>query len=652
MHIATFNINDINRRLPNLLDWLAAAKPGVVCLQELKAQDRHFPEAALRDAGYSAVWQGERTWNGVAILARGTQPVLTRRSLPGDPGDKQARYIEAAVNGVLIGCIYLPNGNPQPGPKFDYKLAWFVRLIAHAAMLFDTNAPVILAGDFNVVPTDFDIYPTKSYAKNALVQPAPRARFRTLLEQGWTDALRSLHPDKPMYTFWAYLREAWPRDAGLRLDHLLLNQPAAARLAAAGVDREVRGENEASDHAPAWVRLKRATDSGPGVDLSKSAMSSSSRSTTAKHVDAKMPALCLAKSEGTNIMNLHWSILLSVVAIGAFPVAPMADSAVAPEEVPAKALPVPTADISPEMQKFIGKPLNPDWNQLWKTGAEARAYADKQAAGVMPNLPGMIERMQVKVEPQVTDGVKTYVVTPTSMPAENQDKVLIHVHGGCYVLFPGESGVTEALMMAGFGHYKIISVDYRMPPEAYFPAALDDAISVYKAVLKTTPAKNIAFFGTSAGGALTLEMVLRARELGLPMPGAIAPGTPMSDVTKTGDTFYTNEMVDNVLVSRSGFCDAATVIYAQGHDLHDPLLSPVYGDMHGFPPTILTTGTRDLLLSNTVRVHRKLRQAGVVAALEVFEGESHAQYQFDDRVPEAKEAFSEIAAFFGQHLGR
>lgn len=210
------------------------------------------------------------------------------------------------------------------------------------------------------------------------------------------------------------------------------------------------------------------------------------------------------------------------------------------------------------------------------------------------------------------------------MPDANRDKVLIHVHGGCYVLFPGESGTTEAVMMAGLGLYKVIAVDYRMPPEAYFPAALDDAVTAYKAVLKNTSPSNVAFFGTAAGGALTLEMVLRAKQLGLPLPGAIAPGTPMSDVTKTGDTFHTNEKVDNVLVSRDGFCDAATVVYAKGHDLSDPLLSPVNGDMRGFPPTILTTGTRDLLLSNTVRLHRKLQHAGVAAELVVFEGQSHA----------------------------
>jgi exodeoxyribonuclease-3 len=261
MKIATFNINNVNRRLPNLLTWLTTAKPDVVCLQELKAEDRQFPESAIQDAGYIAVWQGQRTWNGVAILARGAEPVLTRRSLPGDPGDKQARYIEAAVRGILIVCIYLPNGNPQPGPKFAYKLAWFERLIDHAATLFETDAPVVLAGDYNVVPTDFDIYPTRSWDKDALVQPESRACYRRLLEQGWTDAIRKTHPDRPMYTFWHYFRNRWPRDAGLRLDHLLLNGPAAARLAAAGVDRAVRGEEGASDHAPAWVRLKRGKSS-------------------------------------------------------------------------------------------------------------------------------------------------------------------------------------------------------------------------------------------------------------------------------------------------------------------------------------------------------------------------------------------------------
>jgi acetyl esterase/lipase len=303
------------------------------------------------------------------------------------------------------------------------------------------------------------------------------------------------------------------------------------------------------------------------------------------------------------------------------------------------------------MQKIIAAPRNPTWNVLWKTGEEWRAAANAQAAKTVQGIPAMRERLHVSMQPATMDGVRVYIVTPDVIPPEHRDKLLIHVHGGCYVLFPGASGTTEAILMAGLGHFKVISVDYRMPPEGYFPAALDDAMTVYKAALKTSDPKNMAIFGTSAGGALVLEMMLQTKQQGLPLPGAIAPGTPMADVTKTGDTFYTNEMVDNVLVSRDGSCDAATKVYAHGHDLKDPLLSPVYGDMHGFPPAILTTGTRDLLLSNTVRVHRKLREAGVDAQLEVFEGQSHAHYQFDDRAPETKQAFGEITAFFDGHLG-
>jgi exodeoxyribonuclease-3 len=255
MKIATFNINDINRRLANLLEWLRAAEPDVVCLQELKAADASFPEAAIRGAGYEAVWRGQKTWNGVAILARNAKPILIRDELPGDPEDTQSRYIEAAVNGVLVACIYLPNGNPQPGPKFDYKLAWFDRLIAHAAELHGAGVPAVLAGDYNVVPTDRDIYPTKSWANDALLQPESRAAFRRLLGQGWTDAIRTLHPANPMYTFWDYKRDRWRRDAGLRLDHLLLSPRLASRLLKAGVDRDVRGQAGASDHAPAWIVL-------------------------------------------------------------------------------------------------------------------------------------------------------------------------------------------------------------------------------------------------------------------------------------------------------------------------------------------------------------------------------------------------------------
>jgi exodeoxyribonuclease-3 len=258
MKIATFNINNINRRIGNLLSWLAAAEPDVVCLQELKAAGDAFPKALIRDAGYGAVWRGEKTWNGVAILARGADPVLTRTELPGDPGDRQSRYVEAAINGILVASLYLPNGNPQPGPKFDYKLAWFERLIAHAAGLMAADVPVVLAGDYNVVPTDFDIYPTRSYDNNALLQPASRAAFHRLLDQGWTDAMRTLHPDEPMYSFWDYKRHRWERNAGLRLDHLLLSPALTARLKSAGVDTEVGGEAGASDHAPAWIALGKA----------------------------------------------------------------------------------------------------------------------------------------------------------------------------------------------------------------------------------------------------------------------------------------------------------------------------------------------------------------------------------------------------------
>lgn len=256
MRIATFNINGVNRRLPNLLGWLKRAQPDVVCLQELKAADTQFPAAELEAAGYSAVWVGEPRWNGVAILSRIGAPVVTRRRLPGDADDRQARYIEAAVNGVLIGCLYLPNGNPRPGPKFDYKLAWARRLTAHAASLYSTEAPVVLCGDYNVVPTDADIYNTRSWKTDALLRPESRAAFQSLLDQGWADALRERFPhDPPPWTFWSYFREAWSRDAGLRIDHLLLNGLAAERLTDAGVDRAVRGVEGASDHAPAWIDL-------------------------------------------------------------------------------------------------------------------------------------------------------------------------------------------------------------------------------------------------------------------------------------------------------------------------------------------------------------------------------------------------------------
>ena len=255
MKIATFNINDINKRLQNLLTWLAKTTPDVVCLQELKAEQAAFPAEALRKLGYEAVWQGERSWNGVAILSRNRSPVLTRSTLPGNSEDRQARYIEAAVNGVLITSIYLPNGNPQPGPKFNYKLAWFERLLTHAAELIATGVPVVLAGDYNVVPAPQDIYPTRSLDKNALIQPESRQAFARLLGQGWTDAMRKLHPEGPLWTFWDYKRERWLKDKGMRLDHFLLSSEISERLVDGGVDRWARGQVNASDHAPTWITL-------------------------------------------------------------------------------------------------------------------------------------------------------------------------------------------------------------------------------------------------------------------------------------------------------------------------------------------------------------------------------------------------------------
>jgi monoterpene epsilon-lactone hydrolase len=345
-----------------------------------------------------------------------------------------------------------------------------------------------------------------------------------------------------------------------------------------------------------------------------------------------------------------------VAAVGASLAAALPSWAVAqtaPDalQVPAKSVPVPST-VSPQLAKIIGLPLRTGWDVLPKTGEEWVPVVQATAAATLKNLPAMQERLHVKVEKTVIDGVRAFIVTPETIPAANANRVLLHMHGGCYVLNPGEAGLPEALFMAGFGGFKVISVDYRMPPEAYFPAALDDGMTVYKSLLKTTDPKRIAVFGSSAGGALTLEMMLKAKQDGLPMPGAIAPGTPMADVTKVGDTFVANAKLDNVLVSPDGFCDAGTVVYARGHDLRDPLLSPIYGDMTGFPPAILTSGTRDLLLSNTVRTHRKLRQAGIEAQLQVFEAQSHAQFYRDDTSPEAKDAFSEIALFFDKHLAK
>ena len=255
MKVATYNVNGINGRLPILVRWLAEAQPDVVCLQELKAPQEKFPEKPIRDLGYDAIWQGQKSWNGVAILSRIGQIHETRRGLPGDPDDSHSRYIEGAVNGILIGGLYLPNGNPKPGPKFDYKLRWFERLITYAAKLLVSDQPVMLAGDFDVMPTDLDVYKPERWLDDALFAPEARAAYSRLLAQGWTDALRTLHPDEHIYTFWDYFRNAFGRNAGLRIDHMLLSPPLADRLIDAQVDVAVRGWDKSSDHAPVWVEL-------------------------------------------------------------------------------------------------------------------------------------------------------------------------------------------------------------------------------------------------------------------------------------------------------------------------------------------------------------------------------------------------------------
>jgi exodeoxyribonuclease-3 len=280
LKIATFNINGLRARLPALLAWLAREAPDVACLQELKTSDDAFPVDEIRAAGYGAIWHGQKSWNGVAILARGAEPLETRRGLPGDVDDTHSRYIEAAVHGVLVGCLYLPNGNPQPGPKFDYKLAWFERLLSHAAGLYDSGHPVVLAGDFNVIPTDDDIYNPRSWLKDALLQPQSRECYRRLLAQGWTDALRTLYPQERIYTFWDYFRQHWQTDSGLRIDHLLLSASLAPRLRAGGVHRWVRGEPHASDHAPAWIEL----DMGATVKAPRAPRAAASQGNSAKPV--------------------------------------------------------------------------------------------------------------------------------------------------------------------------------------------------------------------------------------------------------------------------------------------------------------------------------------------------------------------------------
>ncbi|HEY0898002.1 MAG TPA: exodeoxyribonuclease III [Sphingobacteriaceae bacterium] len=255
MKIATYNVNGIGARLPILLRWLEEKAPDVVCLQELKAPQENFPQQAVEEAGYQAIWHGQKSWNGVAILSRIGQPVEVRRALPGDEEDTHSRYIEADVNGIRIGCLYLPNGNPAPGPKFDYKLRWFDRLNTHAAELLTMDQPVVLTGDFNVMPTELDVYKPERWVNDALFRPETRSAFWNLVDQGWTDAIRKLYPDEVIYTFWDYFRNAYGRNAGLRIDHFLLSPQLESRLKAGGVDRDVRGWEKSSDHAPVWIEL-------------------------------------------------------------------------------------------------------------------------------------------------------------------------------------------------------------------------------------------------------------------------------------------------------------------------------------------------------------------------------------------------------------
>jgi len=329
-----------------------------------------------------------------------------------------------------------------------------------------------------------------------------------------------------------------------------------------------------------------------------------------------------------------------------------ANGKLGPRTVPGRAIPVPNT-ASPELQATIAAPYRvPAWNANPKSPAEWKELINKLAAAGAPARQEAREKLGVTIEPTVIGGVKAFVLSPKEMPPANRNRLLVHVHGGGYVYNPGEAGTGEATLMAGYGGFKVISFDYRMPPDHPYPAAMDDAMAVWKEAIKLQDPRNMAIFGTSTGGGMTLAMILRAKQEGLPLPAAIAPGTPWSDLTETGDSYKTNEWLDNVLVSYSGYLSHAAKLYANGHDLKDPQLSPIYGDFSGFPPAILTSGTRDLFLSLTVMTHRKLRRAGVEAELQVFEGMSHAQYNFDPYAPETKETFTEIARFFDRHLGK
>ena len=314
-----------------------------------------------------------------------------------------------------------------------------------------------------------------------------------------------------------------------------------------------------------------------------------------------------------------------------------------------RTLPVPRT-VSLELATIIARPPDPAFNVVPPTIAAWKERITRSAAMVAAQLPALRSELGVESEPDTIASVKVFRLTPRTVPPENQSRILLHFHGGTRVLFPGESGTREGILMAGLAGFRVISVDYRMPPDHPFPATLDDAVAVYGTLLKDFPAANIGIFGMSAGGSLTITTLLRAKQLGLPMPGAIAPGTPTVDLTKSGDTLFTNEMVDNVLGTWDGYIEATTLLYANGRDVTDPLISPIYGDVTGFPPALLTSGTRDLYLSHTVRMHRKLRAAGVEAVLQLWEGQSHAQYLAGPSVPETREYHAEAAAFFDRHL--
>jgi monoterpene epsilon-lactone hydrolase len=329
-----------------------------------------------------------------------------------------------------------------------------------------------------------------------------------------------------------------------------------------------------------------------------------------------------------------------------------ANSKPGPRTVPGRAIPVP-GTVSPQLQATIAAPFrSPTWDADPKSAAEWKALIARLADAGAAARGEAREKLGVTLEPTVIGGVKAFIVTPKEIAPENRNRLLVNVHGGGYVYGPGEAGTGEATLMAAFGGYKVIAIDYRMPPDFPYPAAMDDAMAVWREAVKMQNPRNMAIFGTSTGGGMTLAMILRAKQEGLPLPAAIAPGTPWSDLTETGDTYKTNEWLDNVLVSYNGYLVHAAKLYANGHDLKDPQLSPIYGDFTGFPPAILTSGTRDLFLSLTVLTHRKLRRAGVEAELQVYEGMSHAQYNFDASAPETKEVFTEIARFFDQHLGK